>query len=38
MPILSTNWKRSVTSTPHSPERVEIIAVRSMMPRTIKRA
>ncbi len=38
MPILMTNWKRSVTSTPHNPERVEMNEVRAIMPMTMARA
>ena len=38
MPILMTNWNRSVTSTPHSPERVEISDVMAIMPSTIPSA
>ena len=38
MPILMTNWNRSVTSTPHSPESVEIADVRTIMPTTIHSA
>src|SRR5437879_13904245 len=35
MPILITNWNRSVTSTPHNPESVEIADVRAIMPTKI---
>src|SRR5213592_3780417 len=38
MPILITNWNRSVTSTPHNPESVEIADVRAIMPTTIHSA
>ncbi len=38
IPILITNWNRSVTSTPHSPESVEIADVRTISPTTIHRA
>ena len=38
MPIFSTNWMRSVTSTPHSPDSTEMEAVSSMMPNTTSRA
>ena len=38
MPILRTNWNRSVTSTPQRPERVEISAVTPMMANTTIRA
>ena len=38
IPIFSTNWKRSMTRTPQSPDRVEIMAVISMIPKTMSRA
>ena len=38
MPILMTNWKRSVTSTPHKPERVEMNDVSAIIPMTMARA
>ncbi len=38
MPILTTNWNRSVTSTPHSPESVEMNEVSAIIPITIARA
>ena len=33
--ILMTNWNRSVTSTPHSPESVEMNEVSAMIPTTM---
>ncbi len=36
--IFTANWKRSVTSTPHRPESVEMNDVRAIMPMTIQRA
>ena len=38
MPILITNWNRSVTSTPHRPESVEMADVRTISPTTIHSA
>ena len=38
MPILRTNWKRSVTKTPHNPESVEMEAVTIMIPMAIPNA
>ena len=38
MPILITNWNRSVTSTPHRPESVEMADVRTISPTTIHNA
>ena len=38
MLILTTNWKTSVTSTPHSPDSVEIADVRKIIPSTITSA
>ncbi len=38
MLILMTNWNRSVTRTPHSPARVEMKEVMTIMPRTTARA
>jgi len=34
IPILSANWKRSITRTPRSPESVETKAVTTIMPKT----
>ena len=38
MPILTTNWNMSVTSTPHRPESVEMKDVSAIMPMTIASA
>ncbi len=38
MPILMTNWTRSVHSTPHMPDRVEIIDVTAIRPMTMASA
>jgi hypothetical protein len=38
MPILTANWNRSVTSTPQSPESVEINDVSAIKAITIARA
>src|SRR6266550_6063113 len=38
IPILITNWNRSVTSTPQSPESVEIADVRAISPSTMIRS
>jgi len=38
MPIIRTNWKKSVQSTPHRPDNEAIAAVRNMIPRVIARA
>ncbi len=38
IPIFRTNWKRSMTRTPHRPERVEIMAVISIIPKTMSNA
>ena len=38
IPILTTNWNRSVTKTPQSPESAEMKEVRAMIPTTTQSA